>query len=116
MIVVTTPTGDIGSQLVKALIVAKQSVRVIARDPTRIAPETRDQMEIVLGSHDDEAVLMRALEGAESFFLVVPPDFAAKNINEHYLRFTRPPSWKTCSGRFTDLSRMVHSPALADRT
>ncbi|MFZ0501127.1 MAG: NmrA family NAD(P)-binding protein [Steroidobacteraceae bacterium] len=90
MIVVTTPTGDIGSKLVKSLLAAKESVRVIARDPARIAPEMRDQVEIVQGSTDDEAVWMRALEGAESVFLVVPPDFATNNINEHYLRFTRP--------------------------
>jgi uncharacterized protein YbjT (DUF2867 family) len=90
MIVVTTPTGDIGSKLVKHLLAAKESVRVIARDPAKIAPQIRDQVEIVQGSTDDEAVLMRALDGAESVFLVVPPDFATNNINEHYLRFTRP--------------------------
>jgi len=90
MIVVTTPTGDIGSKLVKDLLTAKESVRVIAREPARIAPEIRRQVQIVQGSTDEEAVWMRALEGAESVFLVVPPDFATNDINEHYLRFTRP--------------------------
>jgi uncharacterized protein YbjT (DUF2867 family) len=90
MIVVTTPTGHIGSQLVKDLVAAKESVRVIARDPGRIAPEIRGQVKIVQGSTDDEAVWMRALEGAESLFLVVPPDFATNNITEYYLQFTRP--------------------------
>jgi uncharacterized protein YbjT (DUF2867 family) len=90
MIVVTTPTGDIGSQLVKKLIAAREHVRVIARDPVKIAPEIQTQVEIVQGSTDDEEVWLRAMVGAESVFLVVPPDFAAKDINEHYLKFTRP--------------------------
>ena len=33
---------------------------------------------------------MRALEGAEGFFLVVPPAFTTHNDTEHYLAFTRP--------------------------
>jgi uncharacterized protein YbjT (DUF2867 family) len=72
MIVVTTPTGRIGSQLVRNLLAAGEAVRVIARDPARLAPDTRAKVEIVQGSSDDEGVLMRALDGAESMFLVVP--------------------------------------------
>ena len=37
MIVVTTPTEHIGSQLVANLLAANESVRVIARDPARLA-------------------------------------------------------------------------------
>jgi len=89
-IVVTTPTGHIGSQLVKDLLAAGEAVRVIARDPARLAAEVRDRVEVVQGSSDDEAVLMRALEGAESLFLVVPPSFTAKDATAYYLQFTRP--------------------------
>jgi hypothetical protein len=35
-------------------------------------------------------VLMRALEGAESLFLVVPPSFTTNDDMEYYLQFTRP--------------------------
>lgn len=90
MIVVTTPTGQIGSQVVRKLLSADEAVRVIARDPTRIAPEIRVKIEIVQGSSDDEDVLQRALDGAESLFLVVPPSFATTDITEYYLRFARP--------------------------
>jgi len=89
-IVVTTPTGHIGSELVKDLLAAGEAVRVIARDPARLAAEVRDRVEVVQGSSDDEAVLMRALEGAESLFLVVPPSFTAKDATAYYLQFTRP--------------------------
>jgi len=66
MIVVTTPTGHIGSQVVANLLAANEAVRVIARNPARLSAEVRAKVEIVTGSSDDEGVLMRALEGAES--------------------------------------------------
>jgi uncharacterized protein YbjT (DUF2867 family) len=90
MIVVTTPTGNIGSQVVKNLLAANQAVRVIARDPAKLAPEVRAKVEIVQGSTDDEGVLTRALKGAESLFLVVPPSLTTKDVREYYLQFTRP--------------------------
>jgi uncharacterized protein YbjT (DUF2867 family) len=90
MIVVTTPTGFIGSRLVELLLAADESVRVVARHPEKLAAEVRDRVEVVQGSGDDERVLDRALAGAESLFHVVPPFFGAPNVTEHYLRFTRP--------------------------
>jgi uncharacterized protein YbjT (DUF2867 family) len=89
MIVVTTPTGSIGSQLVKRLLGANETVRVVARHPAKLAPEVQGRVEVVQGSSDDEGVLARALAGAESLFHVVPPFFRAPNVTEHYLRFTR---------------------------
>ena len=38
MIVVTTPTGNIGSKILAPLLAAGESVRVIARDPSKLAP------------------------------------------------------------------------------
>lgn len=90
MIVVTTPTGHIGSKVVANLLAAQEKVRVIARDPARLAAEVRANAEIAQGSSDDESVLMRALEDAESLFLVVPPSFMANDVGEYYLGFTRP--------------------------
>lgn len=90
MIVVTTPTGFIGSKLVRELLAAYEAVRVIARDPDKLSAEVRAQVEVVRGSSDDASVLDRALAGAESLFHVVPPFFAAPDVTEHYLQFTRP--------------------------
>ena len=90
MIVVTTPTGQIGSQVVENLLAGGEAVRVIARYPDRLTPEVRAKVEIVQGSTDDEGVLVRALEGAESLFLVVPPSFTTNDTREYYLQFTRP--------------------------
>ena len=90
MIVVTTPTGFIGSKLVEDLLATGERVRVIARDPNKLGPALRAQVDAIQGSSDDSAVLGRALAGAESIFLVVPPLFSAPDVLAHYLSFTRP--------------------------
>ena len=90
MIVVTTPTGQIGSKVVQDLLAAGKSVRVIQRDPAKLAPDVREKAEVIQGSTDDESVLMQALDGAESLFWLVPPSFQASSAKEYYLQFTRP--------------------------
>ncbi len=90
MIVVTTPTGKIGSELVEELLSAGAPVRVIVRDPARLKPVIHDNVEVVKGSSDDESVLSEAFEGADSLFWVVPPSFRANNDEEYYLKFTKP--------------------------
>jgi uncharacterized protein YbjT (DUF2867 family) len=90
MIVVTTPTGQIGSQVVKDLLQAGEAVRVIARNPAKLAQEIRGRVEVVEGSHDDAAVVGKACEGAESYFLLVPPSFTTTDGAAYYRRFTAP--------------------------
>lgn len=90
MIVVTTPTGKIGSQVLTGLLAVDAAVRVIARDPAKLAPKVHRKAAVVQGSIDDEQVLTQAFEGAESVFLVVPPSFTDKNDTEYYLRYTQP--------------------------
>jgi len=87
MIVVTTPTGNLGSKLLPLLLAAGQRVRVVARDPSKLPAEIQRQVEIVQGSTDDLAVLHRAFHGAESLFWVAPPSFQVDNVKERYLRF-----------------------------
>ena len=90
MIVVTTPTGKIGSRVIPHLLAANEKVRVIVRDPSKLSSAIRERVETVTGSLDDEAVMEKALKGADSVFLVVPPSFIDNNDEAYYLRFTRP--------------------------
>lgn len=91
MIVVTTPTGDVGSQLLAELANAgREPLRVIARDPSRLPDAVLHQVEVIMGSHEDPAVLDQALDGAQALFWLVPPSMRAKSAEEHYLSFTRP--------------------------
>jgi uncharacterized protein YbjT (DUF2867 family) len=89
MIVITTPTGQIGSQLVARLLGGKDPVRVIVRDASRLDTSVRARVEIVDGSHDNSAVLDQALPGAKALFWLVPPNLQASSAEAHYLAFAR---------------------------
>jgi uncharacterized protein YbjT (DUF2867 family) len=90
MIVVTTPTGNIGSQVLRELVPGDEPIRVIARDAGRLTPETRERVEVVPGSHSDSAVVNKAFAGADSVFWLVPPDPRAASVEAAYVDFTRP--------------------------
>jgi len=90
MIVVTTPTGNIGSQVLKDLLSENEPIRVIARDPDRLPPEARTRVDVVVGSHGDGAVANKAFRDADSVFWVVPPDPRAASVDAAYVDFARP--------------------------
>jgi uncharacterized protein YbjT (DUF2867 family) len=87
MIVVTTPTGHIGSRLAQILAEREEPLRVIARDPSRLAPLVQERAEVFAGSHADPAVLDAALAGADAYFLIVPPDSQADSVMDHYVEY-----------------------------
>ncbi len=89
MIIVTTPTGNIGHHVVQHLLDADEAVRVIVRDPAKLPPAVRDRVEIVEGSHGDAAVVDRAFNGAEAVFWVAPPN-PSETLDDTYTNFTRP--------------------------
>ncbi|WP_200928393.1 SDR family oxidoreductase [Sphingobium sp. Leaf26] len=68
MIVVTTPTGNIGRHVVRHLLDAGEVLRLIVPDPSKLAQEVLDQVEVVEGSHADAAVVDRAFRGADAMF------------------------------------------------
>ncbi|WP_406193463.1 NAD(P)H-binding protein [Kitasatospora sp. NBC_01560] len=91
MIVLTTPTGDIGRQVLDRLLDHGEAVRVIARDPARLPAHVRTRAEVVDGSHRDAATITAALNGADRMFWLVPPaafDHPG-SAKRHYLDFTR---------------------------
>ncbi|NOU68907.1 NAD(P)H-binding protein [Paenibacillus sp. LMG 31461] len=90
MIVVTTPTGQIGQQVLDNIFDSREAVRVIVRDPSRLSPRMRERVEIVQGSHDDIAVVTKAFEDADSVLWLVPPNPQAENPMNYYLNFTQP--------------------------
>ena len=89
MIVITTPTGQIGHQTVTRLLEREEPVRVIVRDPGRLDGAIRDRVEVTTGSHGDPAVLDRALDGADGLLWLVPTSFDGGPSREHYLAFAR---------------------------
>jgi uncharacterized protein YbjT (DUF2867 family) len=90
MIVITTPTGQIGRQVLDAVLKGDEPVRVVLRDPSRLSAQLRDRVEVVPGSHGDLDVLDQAFKGADSVFWLVPPNPRATSVEAAYLDFTRP--------------------------
>jgi uncharacterized protein YbjT (DUF2867 family) len=92
MIVITTPTGDIGHQVLDRVLDSGEAARVVARDPSRLPARVSARAEVVEGSHGDAGVITKALAGADRlFWLVPPPPFSYPGSAEHYyLDFTRP--------------------------
>ncbi|MET0493787.1 MAG: NAD(P)H-binding protein [Actinoplanes sp.] len=89
MIVVTAPTGAIGGQVVRNLLDAGAPVRVVVRDPARLAPDVADRVEIVSGTHADPAVVAKAFAGADAVFWLVPADPRAESVDAAYSGFAR---------------------------
>ncbi|WP_194923650.1 NAD(P)H-binding protein [Catenulispora pinisilvae] len=92
MIVITTPTGQIGRQVLADVLdgAGTEPVRVIVRDPARLPEQVRRRVEAVEGSHGDATVLDRAFKDADAVFWLVPPDDEAASIEQAYAGFARP--------------------------
>lgn len=93
MIVITTPTGDIGSQLLRILLedapARGEELRVIVRDPAKLPDAVRGRVDIVTGSHGDPEVVGKAFAGADAVFWIAPPDRQAASLEVAYSGFTR---------------------------
>src|SRR4029077_20116434 len=56
MIVISSPPGQIGRQVLGNLLDSGEQLRVIARDPSQLPAEVREDLDIVEGSHGDAVV------------------------------------------------------------
>jgi uncharacterized protein YbjT (DUF2867 family) len=90
MIVITTPTGLIGHQVLENLLDSGEELRLIVRDRSSIPAETHEFVEVIEGSHRDAAVVDEAFAGADAVFWLVPPDPRAETVEAAYVGFTRP--------------------------
>jgi uncharacterized protein YbjT (DUF2867 family) len=93
MIVVTTPTGQIGREVLDRLLDAPDGttgIRVIARDPARLPARVHENVEVVRGSHADPAVVKEACTGADRLFWLVPPTPSVDSVEGHFRDFTEP--------------------------
>ncbi len=121
MIVVTTPTGGIGRQLLDTLLdqapVRGEQLRVIVRDPAKLPGAVRERVDVVQGSHGDADVVDRAFAGADAVFWLVPPD-SQKSLEDAYSGFTRPAAEafvKHGVGHVVGVSALGRGTPVADR-
>ncbi|GAA1018825.1 MULTISPECIES: NAD(P)H-binding protein [Amycolatopsis] len=117
MIVITAPTGNIGSRVLRLLFDAGEDLRVIVRDPARLPDSVRERVEVVVGSHGDAEVVDRAFAGADAVFWVVPPD-SSRTPADGWSGFTGPAAKALAAhgvGHVVGVSALGRGTAVADR-
>jgi uncharacterized protein YbjT (DUF2867 family) len=113
MIVITTPTGQIGHQVLDKVLESGEPIRVIARDPSRLDAHARERVELVTGSHRDGEVVNEAFAGADAVFWLAPPDPHAQSVEAAFVDFVRP----ACEAlKRSDVERVVGVSALGRGT
>ena len=84
-IVVTTPTGKVGSRVVRLLLQAGVRPTLLLRDPSKLDRDLAARVDAVAGDQLVAADVLRATEGADALYLVCPPSFEGDPV-EHYAR------------------------------
>jgi uncharacterized protein YbjT (DUF2867 family) len=72
-VVVTTPTGNVGSRVVRLLIQAGVRPTLLARRPERIDAATREHAEVIGADLADATAVLSATRDADALFWVAPP-------------------------------------------
>jgi len=73
-IVITAPTGNIGSRVTQKLLDAGENVVIVHRDPAKVKHFADQGAKVVKGSfYEDRKVAEEALTGAKAFFFMIPP-------------------------------------------
>jgi uncharacterized protein YbjT (DUF2867 family) len=79
-IVITTPTGHIGSRVARLLVQAGVRPTLLVRDPGRLDPELRAASEVCVADQDDAAAIATATQGASALFWLNSADDAADPV------------------------------------
>ena len=90
MIVITTPAGQIGRQVLGNLLDSGEQLRGIARDPSQLPAGALKDLDIIEGSHGDAAVADKAFAGADAVFWLTPLNPRAPSVEAAFAGFTRP--------------------------
>jgi len=87
-ILITNPTGRIGRRILPELLAPEFSVRVLARDPSRLPRDVLPHVDVIRGPIDDARALRRALHGVEALFWCAPSEsLQVTDVEQHYERF-----------------------------
>jgi uncharacterized protein YbjT (DUF2867 family) len=80
MYVVLGASGNTGHIVAKNLLARGQKVRVVGRNAARLQPLAADGAEIFIGDVTDAQALTRAFKGAESAYVMIPPNLTSNDV------------------------------------
>lgn len=85
-IVVTTPTGHIGSRVTQLLVHAGVRPTLLVRDPAKLPDEVRAASDIRQGDLTDSKFVSEATAGAEALFWLIPTEYSSEDPMNDILR------------------------------
>jgi uncharacterized protein YbjT (DUF2867 family) len=85
-IAITTPTGHIGSRLVRLLLDAGADLTLLLRNPDKLDASLRERVNIQQGEQQDRDFVQRATQGADALFWVTPNDMTVSDLRAWYDR------------------------------
>lgn len=83
-IVITTPTGNVGSRSLQQLLTAGAEVSVIVRQPEKLSDSIRSRVKVYQGSLTDAALVTKAFEGAKAALWVTPTDITQLDVAAYH--------------------------------
>jgi uncharacterized protein YbjT (DUF2867 family) len=83
MYVVTGATGNTGKAIAETLLQKGKKVRVVGRSAERLESLVGKGAEAFVGSVTDGAAMLRAFQGAQAVYLLVPPNYTAENFRAY---------------------------------
>ncbi len=83
LFVVVGATGHMGGAIADGLLKDGRKVRVIGREAGKLAAFQQRGADVAVGSVEDAAFVKKAFEGATAAFLMIPPNFAAKDFRAY---------------------------------
>lgn len=77
-------TGNVGSKVAALLLKRNAKVRAVGRSADKLEGLKKSGAEILVGDISDVEFLSSALKGASSAFVMIPPDYTAPSLLNHY--------------------------------
>ena len=85
-IVVTTPTGNIGSQVARGLVRAGERPLLLARNPAKIDSDLLPYVDVRQVDLQDSDAVVRETQGAEALFWLNPPNYGSADPIGNYVK------------------------------
>lgn len=82
-IVITTPTGNIGSRVLQQLVQTDAEISVIVRQPEKLAEPIRNRVTVHQGTLNDATLVANAFKGAKAVLWVTPGDVTQVDVKAY---------------------------------
>ena len=83
MYVVTGATGNTGRVIAETLLAKGKKVRAIGRNAENLQSLVAKGAEAFVGSVTDGSAMLRAFQGAEAVYVLIPPNYATENFRAY---------------------------------